>query len=87
MKVSRANIVIRHLRRSIRAHQPEKSEACSATGRNIDFEKLISQEFYSAFYSRTGRTHIYHLESFIRAFVMQKNLEFHLIFADLFFEM
>ena len=41
---------------------------------HIDFEKIIPYSFSRAFYSRYGRNHIYHLESFIRAFILQKIL-------------
>ncbi len=41
---------------------------------HIDFESLIPASFYNAFYRRFGRSHIYHLESFIRALVLQKLL-------------
>ncbi len=41
---------------------------------HIDFEKIIPNSFYQAFYSRYGRNHIYHLESFIRALLLQKIL-------------
>lgn len=52
----------------------KKPELVQLLEEHIDFEELIPQKFYSAFYSRTGRTHIYHLESFIRALVLQKIL-------------
>lgn len=41
---------------------------------HIDFENIIPCSFYSAFYSRYGRNNIYHLESFIRALLLQKIL-------------
>ncbi len=40
----------------------------------IDFDRLIPVRFKLAFYTGQGRTHIYHLESFVRAFVLQKLL-------------
>ena len=41
---------------------------------HIDFDRLIPVSFKLAFYRHMGRKHIYHLESFIRAFVIQKLL-------------
>ena len=41
---------------------------------HIDFDRLIPVSFKLAFYRYMGRKHIYHLESFIRAFVVQKLL-------------
>ena len=41
---------------------------------HIDFDRLIPVSFRYAFYRFMGRKHIYHLESFIRAFVVQKLL-------------
>ena len=41
---------------------------------HIDFDRLIPVSFKLAFYRHMGRKHIYHLESFIRAFVVQKLL-------------
>lgn len=41
---------------------------------HIDFEAIIPTSFYNAFYQRYGRGHIYHLESLIRALVLQKLL-------------
>ena len=41
---------------------------------HIDFETIISARFYNAFYQRYGRSHIYHLESFVRSLVLQKLL-------------
>lgn len=42
--------------------------------KHIDFEKLIPASFTRAFYSRCGRNNIYHLESYIRALILQKIL-------------
>lgn len=39
---------------------------------HIDFNGIIPAEFKLAFYGRMGRSHIYHLESFIRALILQK---------------
>ncbi len=41
---------------------------------HIDFDRLIPVRFMLAFYTGQGRGHIYHLESYIRAFVLQKLL-------------
>jgi len=41
---------------------------------HIDFETIIPASFYNAFYQRYGRSHIYHLESFVRSLVLQKLL-------------
>ena len=41
---------------------------------HIDFESIIPADFYNAFYQRYGRSHIYHLESFVRSLVLQKLL-------------
>ena len=41
---------------------------------HIDFDRLIPVGFKLAFYRYMGRKHIYHLESFIRALVIQKVL-------------
>ena len=41
---------------------------------HIDFETIIPANFYNAFYQRHGRSHIYHLESFVRSLVLQKLL-------------
>ena len=41
---------------------------------HIDFDKLIPVNFKLAFYRHMGRKHKYHLESYIRAFVVQKLL-------------
>lgn len=41
---------------------------------HIDFETIIPASFYNAFYQRYGRSHIYHLENFVRSLVLQKLL-------------
>lgn len=41
---------------------------------HIDFETMIPASFYNAFYQRYGRSHIYHMESFVRSLVLQKLL-------------
>lgn len=39
---------------------------------NIDFASLIPLNFHAAFYKSMGRKHLYHLESFLRALILQK---------------
>ena len=39
---------------------------------HIDFKQLIPAQFSFAFYKGMARKHIYHLESFLRALVLQK---------------
>lgn len=39
---------------------------------HIDFSSLIPLNFHAAFYKSLGRKHLYHLESFLRALVLQK---------------
>ena len=41
---------------------------------HIDFEKIIPASFSHVFYSRYGRSHIYHLESYLRVLILQKIL-------------
>lgn len=43
---------------------------------HIDFNQLIPIHFACAFYKTMGRNHIYHLESFLRALILQKLLGF-----------
>ncbi len=57
--------------KSMEENKPALIELLEA---HIDFESLIPPSFYYAFYQRYGRNHIYHLESFIRALVLQKLL-------------
>ena len=57
--------------KSIEDKKPALIELLDA---HIDFEDLIPTSFYNAFYQRYGRSHIYHLESFIRSLVLQKLL-------------
>ena len=57
---------------SIEQHKPELIRIIEE---HIDFSKLIPADFSYAFYHvGVGRKHIYHLESFIRALVLQKFL-------------
>lgn len=41
---------------------------------HIDFNQLIPIQFSCAFYKNMGRKHIYHLENFLRALILQKLL-------------
>lgn len=54
----------------------KKSELVSLLEKHIDFSSLISYGFYRAFYSSFGRKHKYHLESFIKALIIQKLFAF-----------
>lgn len=54
------------------AFEDQKSELLSLIDQYIDFDSFISYDFYHAFYKKLGRNHTYHLESFIRALVIQK---------------
>ena len=56
----------------------KKSELVSLLEKHIDFSSLISYEFRRAFYSNLGRKHKYHLESFIKALIIQKLFAFNL---------
>ncbi len=57
-----------------RSIKEQKPELVHLLEEHIDFEKMIPDAFYHAFYCRMGRSRIYHLESFIRALVLQKLL-------------
>ena len=52
----------------------KKPELISLLEQHIDFDGLIPARFKAAFYGRYGRSHKYHLESFIRALILQKLL-------------
>ena len=54
----------------------KKSELVSLLEKHIDFSSLISYGFHRAFYSTFGRKHKYHLESFIKALIIQKLFAF-----------
>lgn len=54
----------------------KKPELISLLDDNIDFNSLISYQFYNAFYSYFGRKHKYHLISFIKALILSKLLGF-----------
>ena len=60
----------------------KKSELVSLLEKHIDFSSLISYEFRRAFYSNLGRKHKYHLESFIKALIIQKLFAFNLCKCD-----
>lgn len=52
--------------------QEQKPELLALLDEYIDFDSFISDDFFHAFYKRFGRKHTYHLDSFIRALVIQK---------------
>lgn len=52
--------------------EQKKPELLSLLDEHIDFDSLIPAKFKWAFYRRMGRGHVYQLESFIRAFTIQK---------------
>lgn len=52
--------------------QEQKPERLALLDEYIDFDSFISDDFFHAFYKRFGRKHTYHLDSFIRALVIQK---------------
>ena len=52
--------------------QEQKPELLALLDEYIDFDSFISDDFLHAFYKRFGRKHTYHLDSFIRALVIQK---------------
>ena len=56
---------------AIEQHKPELIRLLEE---HIDFDRLIPVSFKLAFYHHMGRKHKYHLESYIRAFVVQKLL-------------
>ena len=43
-----------------------KSELVSLLEEHINLDELIPHSFHTAFYSRMGRGHLYHLDSFYR---------------------
>lgn len=57
--------------KSMEEHKPALIELLDT---HIDFDSLIPDSFYNAFYQRFGRSRIYHLESFIHALILQKLL-------------
>jgi hypothetical protein len=56
------------------AIEQHKPQLISLLEEHIDFDRLIPVSFKLAFYRHMGRKHKYHLESYIRAFVVQKLL-------------
>ena len=54
----------------------KKSELVSLLEKHIDFSSLISYGFHRAFYSTFVRKHKYHLESYIKALIIQKLFDF-----------
>ena len=54
----------------------KKSELVSLLEKHIDFSSLIPYAFHRAFYQGLGRKHKYHLESFIKALIIQKLFAF-----------
>jgi hypothetical protein len=56
------------------AVENKKPKVISLLEEHIDFENIIPEGFYRAFYSRYGRNNIYHLESYIRVLLLQKIL-------------
>ena len=54
--------------------EEKKPELVRLLEEHIDFDGIIPVRFKCAFYRRYGRTHKYHLESFIRALILQKLL-------------
>ena len=51
-----------------------KSDLLSLLEEHINFDSFILLSFRYTFYSRNGRDHIYHLDSFIHTLVFQKLL-------------
>lgn len=56
------------------AIEDKKPKLVKLLEEHIDFEKIIPASFSRVFYSRCGRNHIYHLESYIRVLILQKIL-------------
>lgn len=56
------------------AIEKKKPKVIELLEEHIDFEKIIPERFTHAFYARFGRNHVYHLESYIRALIIQKIL-------------
>lgn len=57
-----------------RTMEENKPAFLSLLDEHIDFEAIIPPRFYRAYYSYMGRKRIFSLESFIRAFVIQRLL-------------
>ena len=56
------------------AVEKKKPKIIALLEKHIDFEEIIPESFCRAFYSRYGRNNVYHLESYIRALLLQKIL-------------
>ena len=54
--------------------EEQKPELIRLLEEHIDFDRLIPVSFYLSFYRRMGRSHVYGLESIIRALILQKLL-------------
>ena len=54
--------------------EQNKPELIRLLEEHIDFDRIIPVRFKCAFYHRYGRSHKYHLESFIRTLILQKLL-------------
>lgn len=54
--------------------EDKKPEIIRLMEEHLDFDSLIPAKFIQAYYKDTGRKHIYHLESLIRALILQKLL-------------
>ena len=57
-----------------RTMEEDKSEFLALLDEHIDFEAIIPPRFYHAYYASTGRKRVFSLESFIRAFIIQRLL-------------
>lgn len=57
-----------------RTMEEDKPAFLTLLDEHIDFEAIIPPRFYHAYYSYTGRKRVFSLESFIRAFVIQRLL-------------
>ena len=56
------------------AVEKKKPKIIALLEEHINFEEIIPESFCRAFYSRYGRSHVFHLESYIRALLLQKIL-------------
>jgi len=54
------------------AVENKKPKVIALLEEHIDFEKIIPESCYHAFYSYFGRNNIYHLESYIRALLLHR---------------
>lgn len=53
------------------AMEQSKPELIKLLEEHLDFDQLLPISFHQAFYKRFGRTHLYHLESILKALVLQ----------------